>query len=445
MLTEKDRRIVVVGGGFAGTAVARVLETQLDESWDIYLLTRSNVMTYNPLLPEVVGGALLPGHVAAPIRLMLSRARIRMVTVGQIDTNQRTVTYSGVVHGTLRYDHLVLAMGLAANLNAVPGMARHALPLKTLGDALHLRNTILRRLEEATLTTDAARRRSLLTFVVIGGGFSGVETAGEIADLVGSAYRHYRNIARDDPHVVLLHSGPRLLPEIAPQLGKYAQHMLERRGVEVRLGARAERLDADSVALRDGEIIGGATLVSTVGTMPHEFVNTSQFPVDRGRILTDPDMRVRGSTDVWAVGDCARIRNAYDHLDCPPTAQFAVRQAKSAAANIIATVQGKPVRDFSYRPMGQLAAIGHRRAVAEIFGIRIHGFVGWLLWRALYLSKIPTMAAKVRVHFEWTWAMFFARDPGCLEFERTRLPEQDAAEAASPELATLVQQLDTRL
>lgn len=427
MLPDQERRVVVIGGGFAGIAAARVLEKRLDERWDVYLLTRSNVMTYNPLLPEVVGGALLPGHVAAPIRLMLSRTRIRMVAVQQIDAIAHTVSYSGVVDGSLRYDHLVLAVGMTANLDTVPGMARHALPLKSLGDALHLRNTVLRRLEEATLTAEPGRHRWLMTYVVIGGGFSGVETAGEIADLIASAHRHYRNVDKADLRVVLLHSGPRLLPDISAKLGDYARRMLERRGVEVRLQATAERLTEGAVHLRGGESIAAATLISTIGTRPHPFIRNSLFPLERGRIVTDASMRVQGFTNVWAAGDCARIPNACDGGICPPTAQFAVRQAKVAAANITATARGQPVSGFGYRPLGQLAAIGHRRAVAEIFGVKIHGIGGWLLWRAAYLSKIPTLAAKVRVLFEWTWAMFFPRDQGCLEFERTPVPAAEVA------------------
>jgi len=419
LIPDRDRKVVIVGGGFAGTTLARRLEARLDDRWDIYLLSGSNVLTYNPLLPEVVGGALLPGHAAAPIRLMLSRTRIRMVTVNDIDPDAQTVRYSGVKSDTLHYDHLVLAAGMTANVSAVPGMAEHSLPLKTLGDALYLRNTIVRRLEEATLTRDEHTRRRLMTFVVIGGGFSGVETAGEIVDLVSSATRFYRNIESRDAHVVLLQSGDRLLPQMSASLGRYALRTLERRGVEVRLNTRAAGIDADSVRLTSGDTVGGATVVSTIGVRAHAFVRESGLPTIRGRLQTESDLRVVGFPAIWAAGDCAAVPNAYDGTESPPTAQFAVQHAETVAANILALEAGRDLRAFSYRPVGQLAAVGHRRAVAEIYGLRIQGLIGWFLWRALYLSKIPTLAAKVRVYFQWTWSMVFPRDLGYLDFRRT--------------------------
>ncbi len=271
----RDKRVVIVGGGFAGMTCARRLERELDADWDVFLLSRSNLLTYNPLLSEVVGGSLLPGHAVAPLRLMLSRTRIRMVTVSNIDVTAQTVAYSGVVDGTLRYDHLVLTMGMAANMGLVPGMDVNALPLKTIGDALHLRNQLLRRMEEATLTVDATRRAWLMTFVVIGGGFSGVETAGEIIDFVGSAYRYYRNLVREDVRVILVHDGERLLPASPPTLGAYALESLRHRGVDIRLNARAESVHSGVVRLRDGDQLTAATVVSTIGVAPHRFVVAS--------------------------------------------------------------------------------------------------------------------------------------------------------------------------
>ncbi len=427
-----ERRVVIVGGGFAGVTVARLLERRLPKSWEVFLLSRSNQLTYNPLLPEVVGGALLPGHAVAPLRLMLPKTRIRMVTVNAIDPLEQSVSYTGVVNGCLRYDHLVLATGMAAHMDTVPGMAAHALPLKTLGDALHLRNRVLHCMEEATLTNDPDRRAWLMTFVVVGGGFSGVETAGEIMDFAASAYRFYRNLKRNDVRVVLLHSGPRLLPELSAGLGKYTVSALRRRGIEVRLNTRASIIEHGTVRLHDGGEIIGATIVSTIGVTAHRFIRDSPLPTQRGRLIADPDLRVAGFDDIWALGDCATITNASDALPCPPTAQFAVRQANTVAANIIAKLRGSAPAAFRYQPIGQIASIGHHRAVAQIYRFRIHGIAAWLLWRAVYLLKMPTIAGKVRLFIEWTLAMFFPRDLGCLDFERTAATLSPAATRCAP-------------
>lgn len=421
MIPDKERRVIIVGGGFAGATAARFLERRLSADWDIFLLTQRNVLTYNPLLPEVVGGELLPGHVSAPIRQMLSRTRIRMVSVTSLDPPTRTVHYSGVRDGTLSGDHLVLATGMAANVTIVPGMAEHSVPMKTLGDALHLRNLVLRRLEEATLTRDVDRRRWLMTFVVIGGGFSGVEIAGQIFDLVWASCRYYRNVRREELRVILIHSGERLLPEISPELGRCAGRMLVRRGIEVRLGARVRCVEEGVARIGQDDGVAGATIVSTIGVAPHAFIRDSTLPLEGGRIVTEPDLRVVGFDAVWAVGDCARIVNAHNGHVSPPSAQFAVRQARLLGRNLLADVAGASTSAFQYRPVGHLAAIGHHRAVAEVFCFRVHGLPAWLMWRGLYLLKIPTLAAKVRLFFEWTWAMFFPRDLGCLEFERTTI------------------------
>lgn len=429
--------MVIVGGGFAGMTCARRLERELDADWDVFLLSRSNLLTYNPLLPEVVGGSLLPGHAVAPLRLMLSRTRIRMVTVNDIDVTAQTVAYSGVVDGTLRYDHLVLTMGMAANMGLVPGMDVNALPLKTIGDALHLRNQLLRRMEEATLTVDATRRAWLMTFVVIGGGFSGVETAGEIVDFVGSAYRYYRNLVREDVRVILVHDGERLLPALPSTLGAYALESLRRRGVDIRLNARAESVHSGVVRLRDGDQLTAATVVSTIGVAPHRFVVASNLPMDHGRVLTLPTLNVPGFDNVWAAGDCASIVSAHDGSLCPPTAQLAVSQARHVTANILAKIRARKMTSYSYRPIGQLASVGHRTAVAQIYGWRMRGFAAWLLWRAVYLLKMPTTAAKVRLFLEWTWAMCFPRDLSYLDFERTQKCSNEVAASDQAEAAAM--------
>lgn len=433
MIEDRPERIVIVGAGFAGTRLADRLERRLPRDWDLFLLDPSNVLTYNPLLPEVVGGALLPGHAGAPIRLMLSRTRLRMVAVEDIDPEGPSVRYRGVQDGRLSCDHLILAAGRGANLHAAPGMAQHALPLKTLGDALELRNRIVRRLEEATLTRDAGRRRALLTFVVIGGGFSGVETAGQVLDLVRSCRGLYRNVDPADARVVLVHGGSRLLPEIHERLGRYAGERLERQGVELRLGRRAARVEAQGVGLDDGTFLESRTVVSTIGTVAHPFLERSGLPLERGRIRTDGAFRVQGRERLWALGDCAHVPDATTGRPSPPTAQCAVRQADCLAANLMAQIEGRPLREFHFVPVGQLATIGHRNAVAEFGRLRIRGLPAWLLWRAIYVLKVPTVTAKVRIFLEWTWAMLFRRDLGYLDFTPSVSGRRSPRDAAAPE------------
>lgn len=412
-------RVLVLGSGFAGTTLARALEHRLPSDASITLLSRDNFITYNPLLPEVVGASILPSQVVAPVRQMLGRANFRMVTVTDVDTAEREVHYLGEGPGVMAYDHLVLAFGVGASLDLVRGMSRYALPLKTLGDALFLRNRLMVRLEQAELQPERAARRWLTTFIVVGGGFSGVEVAGEIADFLRAASPYYSHCAKRDFRVVLLHATAHLLPELEPRLGDFAMRKMRKQGIDVRVGARVSRVDDRGVILDDDERIEGGTVICTVGTHPNALVRALGLPTERGRIVTAPDMSVPGHSRLWAIGDCAAVPNQIDGRISPPTAQFATRQALQLAANIARSLRAQPTRPFRYRAQGQLSSIGHKKAVAEIRGLRISGFPAWLLWRAVYLSKMPTLARKVRVFFEWTWGMLFPPDMVHLRFART--------------------------
>jgi NADH dehydrogenase len=418
MTTRK--RIVIVGGGFAGITLAEQLEHRLPPDWMLTLVSQENFITYNPLLPEVVGASIMPGHVVAPLRQMIHCSSVCMAQVSEIDLESRTIHYLGEGTGMLHYDQLVLAVGVNANLHLVKGMAQNALPLKTLGDALFLRNRVIARLEQAELQPDDEARRWLTSFVVIGGGFSGVETAGELYDFLRASLRYYPRVRPEDVRVVLLHSQDRLLPELSEKLGRFAGRKMSMRGIEVRLNARASRLDDRQVTLADGTIIQAGTVICTIGTMPNPLLDELTLPRERGRIVTNPDMSVPGHPGVWALGDCAAVPNARDGKISPPTAQFADRQARTLARNIASSLRGAPTRPFSFRPVGQLSSVGHNNAVAEMFGVRISGFVAWLLWRGVYLLKIPTLARKTRLFLEWNWAMFFPPDISHLGFRRTR-------------------------
>jgi NADH:ubiquinone reductase (H+-translocating) len=412
------RTIAIVGGGFAGATLAARLERRLPADWQIVLLSRDNFITYNPLLPEVVGASLLPGHVIAPLRQITKRTRVCMVQVTEIDLAERTVHYLGEGSGRVRYDELVLACGQGANLALVKGMARYALPLKTLGDALFMRNRAIVRLEQAELQPDRELRRWLTSFVVIGGGFSGVEVAGGLADFLRACKRFYKSL--DDVRVHVVHSGDHLLPELSPALGRFAERKMRAQGIDVRLNARCVRVDDRGVTLDKGELVSAGTVICTIGTAPNPLIAALPLPKIRGRLEVAPDMSVPGSPGLWALGDCAAVPNARDGKISPPTAQFAERQARQLAANIARKVRGEPTRPFAYKPMGQLSAIGHNKAVAEVCGIKLAGFVAWLMWRGVYLLKIPTLGRKVRLFLEWNWAMFFPPDISHLGYARTR-------------------------
>src|SRR4029077_8044643 len=379
----------------------------LPPDWTLTVISQENFITFNPLLPEVVGASLLPGHVVAPHRQMIHCSHVCMARVSEIDTAAKIVHYLGEGPGTVRYDQLVLTCGTNASLDVVKGMESHALPLKTLGDALFLRNHLIARLEQAELQPDVEHRRWLTSFVIVGGGFSGVETAGELVDFLYASLKYYKRVREADLTVTLLHSGDRLLPELSASLGSFTLRKMRARGVNVRLNARAVRVTDRDVQLDSGDIIAAGTVICTIGTQPNALVEALPAPQNRGRIAVNPDMSVPGLDGLWAAGDCAAIVNALDGKVSPPTAQFAEAQAKQLAANIVAKLNERPTQPFCYRPRGQLSSIGHNKAVAEIMGVRLSGFVAWLMWRGLHLLRIPTFSRKLRLFLEWNWAMFF--------------------------------------
>lgn len=419
MSRDTKKNLVIIGGGFSGTKLAKSLEKTLPSDWEIYLLSKANFITYNPLLPEVVGASILPGHVQAPLRQMLKRTRIRMVTVDRIDFVQRKVIYHNNEPGELPFDQLIFASGVAANVKIMEGLSEHALPLKTVGDALLIRNKIIERLEQATIHPDVQRRKELTKFIVIGGGFSGVEVAGEIRDLLNEAVKYYKNVSLEDCRVLVLHGTDRLLPEISEKLGKKTEKIFRRNNIELRLNTRADKIEDEAVILDSGEIIEGATIICTIGTIAHHFSQVEELPLERGKIVAKPDMSVTGQDGIWALGDCCLLLNSFDDRLCPPTAQFADRQAKVLAKNIVAKISGRKTSAFYYRPAGMLASIGHNNAVAEIYGVSFSGLIAFFIWRGTYLMKIPTLSRKVRLFLEWTWAMFFPPDISHLGFKRT--------------------------
>ncbi len=418
--------LAIVGGGFAGTTLARALADRLPAGWQLVLVSEESYTTFNPMLAEVVGAAVFPEHVVAPLREMLPGARFVMGKALGADTARRTLlcdTLAGPRE--IAYDQLVLAFGQRANLGLIPGLAEHALPLKLVGDAVHIRNTVLRQLARAELSDEPHWQRTLGRFVVIGGGFSGVEVAGALADFLRSARGYYPRIPPEALGVTLLHDTDRLLPELPQRLGQAAARSLRRRGVDVRLGARASQVGAHAVTLSDGSLLPSTTVVCTIGTQANPLVRALDLPTQRGRIVVQADGQVPGHAGLWALGDCAATPNAQERAISPPTAQFAVAQAQQLADNLLAHLQGRATQAFSHRARGMMATTGHRKGVALAFGLQLTGLPAWLLWRAYYLLRMPTLGRKLRIWVEWTWSLFFPLDITHLRFTRTQ--EVDAA------------------
>jgi NADH dehydrogenase len=426
------RTIVIVGGGFAGTTLARALDGKLPPDCELVLISEESYTTFHPLLPEALGASIFPEQAVAPIREMLAHGRFIMGKVTAVDPRAKTLLCTTLAgEKRIDYSEVVLAFGNRARLDLIPGLAEHALPLKTIGDAMHIRNVVLRRIARIELEGDAALRRRLGHFVVIGGGFSGVETAGELVDCLRSIHRYYRRVADDELRVTLLHDLPRLLPELSERLGRAAERSLVRRGVDVRTGARAAAVSAERVTLADGTALDTATVMCTIGTRPNALVESLGLPTERGRIVVDGDLSVKDVPGLWALGDCAAVPNAIDGGIAPPTAQFAAREAKTLAGNLLASLRRRSTRHFAYRSRGQMAAIGHRKGVANVFGLPLSGLPAWLLWRAYYLSQMPTLGRKLRIFVEWTWGMFFPNDITHLRFTRSA----ELADVIPPALA----------
>ncbi|MGF6920673.1 NAD(P)/FAD-dependent oxidoreductase [Paraburkholderia sp. 40] len=428
-----DRNIVIIGGGFAGTTLARHLDYIVRPPYRVILVSEESYTTFNPMLAEVVGASVFPEQVIVPIRQMLAHSRFIMASVGDVDY-QRRIVHGRTLAGARKipFEHLIFAFGMRANLDLVPGMAEHSLPLKLVGDAMFIRNRVLRQLARIELETCPDMRRRLGHFIVIGGGFSGVEVAGELADYIHSVKRFYKLVKDDELAVTILHDGDRLLPEMPESLGIAAARLMSARGIDVRLKTRAAQVHADGVALPDGTTVDGGTVVCTIGTKPNPLVQkltqSVRLPVQRGRIETEPDMSVRGMPGLWAIGDCALVHNAATDGLSPPTAQFAIAQARQLAVNVANRLLHRPGKPFSYTTRGAMATIGHMKGVAQIYGVNVTGLPAWLLWRALYLARMPTLGRKLRIFVEWTWGMFFPTDITHLRFTRTHEADEERRE-----------------
>jgi NADH dehydrogenase len=425
-MADVPQTIVIVGGGFAGVTLAQRLERVLPAQAEIIMLSADNHLVFTPMLPEVVGRTISPLHVVVAGRQLTRRTKWLEARVSRIDRENSEAHYlrrDGTA-ASVRYTHLVLACGSAANLEEIPGLASRGYPLKTVIDAMVMGNDVIGNIEAAATEPEPEVRKRLLTVVVIGGGFSGVEVAGHIADMMRSARRFYPELKNERPRIVLLQKGGRLLPELNHEsLSDFTLMRLRQNGLEVRLQTVAQKATSVAVHLTSGERIEAGMIVCTVGTKTHPLIKDLDLPLEKGRLKTDPDMRVTDSTNLWTVGDCSLIPNAYDGHTCPATAQFAVQQARQLAENLKRTSQGTATKPFYFRPRGMLASIGDRNAVAVIYGFKLSGFVAWVLWRVVYLLKLPTFSRKLEVATNWACSIPFP--PNIVQFRLSRKQAPD--------------------
>jgi NADH dehydrogenase len=410
----RPRRLLILGGGFGGAYAAWRLRQTLGKRQDIegVLISRENYLLFTPMLHEVAAGDLYPADIVEPLRQRLRGIRFIEGEVLDIDLSARVVRYAvGAARRRqeMATDYLLLALGSETNYFGMTGVANCAATLKTLGDAALLRNRMVALLEDAATQTDDAARRRLMTFVVAGGGFAGVETVGAMNDFLRETLKHYPELDPAMLRVILVHSSQVVLPELGERLGRYAQEKLQRRGVELRLAARVNGYDDWIVKLSAGEPIPANTLVWTAGVTPAPAVAPLAVEKIKGRLKVNEYLELTGHEGVvWAVGDSAAVPDDRGGLH-PSTAQHGLREGLAAAKNIAAAIDGAAPKPFRFSTIGQLASIGHHTGVAQILGMRFSGFTAWWLWRSVYLAKLPGIAKKVRVAIQWTLDLLFSR------------------------------------
>jgi NADH:ubiquinone reductase (H+-translocating) len=424
------KQIVILGGGFAGRTTAECLEREFgaDRSVAFTLISDTNALLFTPMLAEVAGSSLEPTHISSPLRTSLRRTQVLRGRVTQIDLDRHRVVlaldqsdWSETAPGASReiaYDHLVLALGSVTNFFGIRNIEKHAFHFKSLLDAIRIRNHVIDMFELADRTMDAEQRAELLTLVIAGGGFAGAELAGALNDFSRGILADYPNLRREELRVILVHSGARILPELSESLSDYAQQTMSARGVAFKLNARLVDARPGVVVLGTGEEIRARTLVWTAGTAPNPLLKTLVVERDsRGAVMVESTLAVPGHPGLWALGDCAAITNAKTGKPCPPTAQFALREGYVLARNICASLRAKPLQAFRFASLGALCVVGHQNACAELSvpgarqkSVRFSGLLAWLMWRSIYLSKLPGLERKVRVMFDWVIELFFPRD-----------------------------------
>jgi len=432
--------ILIVGGGYVGMYTALRLQKRLRRNEArITVVDPQNYMTYQPFLPETAAGSLEPRHVVVPLRKVLRRCQVLTGMVTRIDHSSRTATVLPVEgpEDTISYDVIVVAPGSVVRTLPIPGLAESGIGFKTVGEAIYLRNHVLSRLDYAASVTDADHRRRALTFVFIGGGYAGIEAFAELEDMARYATRYYDDVDADDMRWVLIEATGRILPEVSVPMAEYTVQQLLKRNMDIRLNTRVESLTDGHVVLSDGEEFDAETIVWTAGVKPNPMLTRTDLPLDeKGRLRCTPDLRVDGVEDAWGAGDAAAVPDLTDPgAFTGPSAQHAVRQTKTLAANIVAALRRRKLVDYRHKYVGSVASLGLYRGVAEVYGIKLRGRLAWFMHRTYHVSRMPTVNRKVRVLADWTLAVFFPRE--VVSLGQLQQPRREFELAALPDPATL--------
>lgn len=435
-----NKRILVLGGGFAGIDCTRVLESHFkkDRAAEITLVSEDNFLLFTPMLPQVASGMIETRHIVMPTRQLCKKARFYEGKVKNIDPYGKRVTLYGTNEKrgiSLDYDYLVVALGSQTNFFGNKSVEIYAYTMKTLNDAVVLRNRVIDMLEQAENETNPILRQSLLTFVIVGGGFAGIETAGELLDFMHDAKKHYPHIHENEIKVIILEALPSILPGFSERLAQFTKNKMIQRGIEIMLNTLVVNFDGSEVIIKDSvdptktpvkdkilASIQTKTLVWTAGVTPVDTIKNSVFKTERGRIIVNEFLEIPDFPGVYVIGDCSLAIDPSTKKPYPPTAQNAEAQGKIAAHNIFAGINGRQKKKIEYHSKGQMAIIGKRTGIASIFGMNIHGFLAWWIWRSVYLNKIPRADKRLRVLLDWTADLFFDRDISRLKILRREPP-----------------------
>ena len=439
-MSEEKKRILVLGGGFAGVGCVRRLESYFmhDDTIEIVLVSEDNFLLFTPMLPQVASGMIETRHVVIPIRTLTRKTKFYEAQIKNIDPYGKVVNLTGTNERrgiSIHYDFLVLALGSQTNFFGIDKMEERAYSMKTLNDAVVLRNRVIDMLEQADNENDTILKKSLLTFVIVGAGFAGIETAGELNDFVQDAKKYYPNIKKEDIRVVVLEAASFILPGFNDKLARFTLEKLKQHGVEVKVSKKLSSFSGSEVIIEDvpdpnknstnQPVIGSIqtrTLVWTAGVTPVDLIKKSVFKTNRGGIVVNEFLETPDFPEVFAIGDCCYLVNPQTNKPYPPTAQSAEAGAKVVAYNLLALTKNKERKKFEFSSKGQMAIIGKRSAIATIFGLHLHGFVAWWIWRTVYLSKIPSLDKRIRIFLDWTIDLFFDRDISRLKVLRRELP-----------------------
>lgn len=394
-------------------------------------------MTYQPFLPEAAAGSVEPRHVVVPLRRVLKRCHVITASVTSIRQGEKVVTVENPQTGPedIEYDVLVVALGSVARLLPVPGLAEQGISLKTVGEAIYLRNHVLAKMDAAANTDDPELRARLLNFTFVGGGFAGVEALAELEDMARYASRYYTNISPDDMSWQLVEAAQRVMPEVSEKMGVYVVNALEERGIKVYLGTLLKSVEGGHAVLSDGTEFDTDTLVWNAGVKANPVLKNSDLPLDeRRRLRTSAHLRVEGLPDVWAAGDCASVPDLSKSEDdpnatCAPSAQHAVRQANQLAKNLLASLRGKPTKEYRHAYAGSVAGLGLYKGVADVYGIKAKGFLAWFMHRSYHVSRMPTFNRKLRIIIDWTLALLFRRE--AISMGQIQSPKADFERAAA--------------